>query len=100
MAHPGRVAQAFDLAGIQPPEGCPVLRAFCEGPEPRTASESGLCGRDKKKGDAASIATRPCNERKDEAPAREPASDGTEWNRDVVARMTWTLWRFPRETFE
>ena len=31
-----RVAQAFDLAGITNTMGCPVLRAFCEGREPRT----------------------------------------------------------------
>src|SRR6266567_3119890 len=32
-----RVAQAFDLAGMTNTSGCPVLRAVCEGREPRTS---------------------------------------------------------------
>ena len=49
--------------------GCPVLRAFCEGREPRTHRQRGLC-----ESFVGSIVTHPCKERKDGPPAQRPAS--------------------------
>src|SRR6266567_3803643 len=43
-----RVAQAFDLAGMTNTSGCPVLRAVCEGREPRTHTQPVCAERDKK----------------------------------------------------
>ncbi len=63
----GRVAQAFDLAGISRTMGCPVLRVFCEGRVPRQHTQPGLCRTDKSC--VGSIAAHPCKERKDRAPS-------------------------------
>jgi hypothetical protein len=63
----GRVAQAFDLAGITNTGGAPSFAFLAKGGYPRTHTQWGLCRTDKSR--VGSIATRPCKKREDGAPS-------------------------------
>src|SRR4029077_20851767 len=69
---PGRVAQAFDLAGITNTVGCHVLRVLGEGRVPRTHTQRGLCRTDKSC--VGIIATRPRKKRTGHPRSQLPAA--------------------------
>ena len=66
----GRVAQAFDPAGITTTVGCPVLRVLCEGRESEMLAPRGFDHvSETKSNSTSSIAAHPCKKRKDGAPS-------------------------------